>query len=82
MVDVKAGETQYLGQFQLNEPSGSPTLDAVSYVPIHGMAFDLETAQQSPHWRYGDAKATKIESVLIAPEHGACGAAAVKVAAW
>lgn len=82
LVDVEAGETQYLGQLQLNEPSGSPTLDAAVYVPIHGMAFDLETAQQSPHWRYGDAKATKIEQISIDPEYGECGASAVNVAAW
>lgn len=82
MVEVEAGETQYLGQFQLNEPSGSPTLDKASYVPIRGMAFDLEAAQQSPHWRYGDAKTTTIEQVAIDPEYGECGASAVNVAAW
>lgn len=82
MFEVEGDETRYLGQFQFNEPSGSPALDATSYVPIHGMAFDLQAAKKSSQWRYGDAKVMKLESVSVQPELRDCRSTAVSLAAW
>lgn len=82
MFEVESGKTHYLGQFQFNEPSTSPTLNATSYVLIYGMAFDLQAAQDSSQWRYGDAQALELESVSVEGELGHCGPSTVSVAAW
>ena len=82
LVEVKAGETRYLGQLQFNEPSGSPQLDASSYVPIYGVSFDLEDAYKSRHWRYGEAERAALQQISVAADVGACGSPSLDVQAW
>ena len=82
LVSVEAGKTQYLGQFHFNEPSSSPNLNADSYVPIHGMTYDLESARENKHWQFGTAQLAELEPVVIDPDIGTCHASSINVAAW
>ena len=82
LVRVESGQTNYLGQFQMNAPSGSPTADAVSYVPIKGMSRSLESAMDSPHWKFGDAALAELTSVSFTRAEDHCSRSAVPVKAW
>jgi len=76
MFTVEPGETQYLGQFIMNEPSTSPTLDKATFIPIRGMSRSLEFAQDSYRWRFGDASLANLEAISLSENGENCSSGA------
>jgi len=81
LVEVTAGETAYLGQLQLNEPTGSPTKDA-AFTPIAGLSRSMSTTLKDGRWKFGEALLAHIESVSLAADEKNCGRFAKPVNGW
>ena len=80
--DVVAGETVYLGQFQLNEPSESPTSNGQNYVAIKGMNRSIDEAEQSKRWTFGTATLAPIRPFSMTEVEQNCGSSSVAVKSW
>ena len=82
LVDVAPGETKYVGQFVMNEPSGSPNFDRASFVPIEGMNRSLKDAQQSKYWKFGEATLAELQEVTMVSPSSDCSKRSISVKGW
>jgi hypothetical protein len=78
---VTPGETAYFGQIALNLPGKVPS-KAADLIPIKGMTFDMESAQTSLQWTYGEATQTPVSAVKIDNPDVACSSQTHRVAGW
>ena len=82
LVDVEPGETKYVGQFVMNEPSGSPNFDRASFVPIEGLNRSLKVAQDSKYWKFGEASLAELEKVSMSSHSNDCSKQSISVKGW
>lgn len=82
LLNVSPGKTEYLGQFIINEPSGSPQIDQASYVPIKGMSRLLGEAQKSRYWKFGSASLAELKPFSLKNEIDSCASPSIEVSAW
>lgn len=78
LFNIDENAVSYLGQFHFAAPSTSPS-GVDDFIPLEGLARDLEQSRLNKYWNYDDATLSKYEVVDVANPESLCDARAHRV---